>query len=336
MSMLEALLTTALLFALAEAGLEGFRAHKQAKFSAYGRLARRVILAGLILRLLLTDGHPLSEALLAFVVAALTPLIFQEGDPFRRTLLFFFQYGVFFAALLSAAVLLQTTSVFLLGGTFAVAALMLWVLFEFLHFRLISKLFRLVPYEHRMDAEALGAPETLLKNVRLATGGKIDLGPNAVMLGVFSRKRLFVFPGLLSRLTHEQTKAILAHEVAHARQAHLPQRLGLSVLYFIAAFLVAHLTLNTAAFEGVEAYVGCFAALYILTSVFVVILIRVLHAQEYAADAYAARRGLRSALSSALVAIGSHEVAPPFYTRWRGTHPSLKDRLRRLDTRVEA
>jgi len=209
-------------------------------------------------------------------------------------------------------------AVFIAGAVF---------IFAKFHFRILKRRVTLVPYEHRSGLVGSAFSESVYMIV-----SKARLGMNAMLIGFLGRKRLLVTPQLLARLSFAEVEGIFLHEEGHETLKHLRMRVG----YFSVAlaFLVGFGFLSRL-LPG-DFYTRHLSALfgyYLIYQVFQQCLIRLLHRQEYASDAYAKRKGRAMALKEGLAKIEktveTSKIHPAF-ARLYLSHPRIKDRIERL------
>lgn len=146
----------------------------------------------------------------------------------------------------------------------------------------------------------------------------------AMAAGVLPGQRyVFVAESLFEGLAERELAAVVAHEVGHHGGHHVPLRFGAFLAAVVPLLFALELGGTTALLTGVG-----------LAAAGAAVAFAVVRHTEYAADAYAARRGLGPALASALTELAVKRVllttpgphAGPF-----AAHPPLHSRVARLE-----
>jgi len=174
---------------------------------------------------------------------------------------------------------------------------------------------------------------------------------NAYFVGFGRTKRVVLFDTLVDQMSLEQIEAVLAHELAHWKRAHIWKQFGVGTLRVGAIFLVLWVLLETtwlyAMFDLPEtAYAGlAVGALWIqpLAKLSRPLENRLSLAHEREADAFATDvMGGGQPLVDALCRLTSENLSNPFphplYATFHYTHPPIPDRIRYiqgLDTEAD-
>lgn len=131
----------------------------------------------------------------------------------------------------------------------------------------------------------------------------------------------------LSALDDRQLGAVLAHELGHHRLRHVLLRDAASL-----AWLAAGAAVLTALFAALTP--AAFVGLVVLVGTERLLSLWVLRRNEYAADAFAARRTSPAAvidlLESLHAAVGVEQESVPRFERALSTHPTYPQRVARL------
>jgi STE24 endopeptidase len=167
---------------------------------------------------------------------------------------------------------------------------------------------------------------------------------NAYFTGLF-RPRIVLYDTLVERLDVDELASVLAHEIGHHRRHHVHRRLALALALQLAALWLASLLLPWAplylafGFPGPVLHAGC--ALLVLTGGAFLFWLTPLWAlgsrrHEFEADRYAVRFGRApTALKRALLRLAGDNLANPsphpWYAAWHYSHPTLPERLARID-----
>ncbi len=205
------------------------------------------------------------------------------------------------------------------------------VLFDRFHFALLEKRVRLVPYEHRNEDANIDHP--VLRNVYMVRFPSMNIGVNAMLLGLYGKKHLLVSDAMLSRLRSEEILAIFVHELGHETRKHMRTRLWFALFGAIMLTAVGYAFLTVGFGSGATLAINAFMAFILAWALLRTLLFWLLHKQEYAADAYAKAMGYGKTLSRALQKIErmSHSTRlHPLYARFHLTHPRSVDRVLRL------
>lgn len=179
--------------------------------------------------------------------------------------------------------------------------------------------------------------------VYVMDGSKRSAHGNAYFTGLGREKRIVFFDTLLQSLSTVQVEAVLAHELAHFKLKHIPQRLVVSAITTFAGFaLLGWLARQAWFYEGLGvAAPGHSAALLLFVLVlptFTWILTPLAAAwsrkHEFEADAFAARHSDGPELARALVSMyrenASTLTPDPVHSAFYDSHPPPVARIARL------
>jgi STE24 endopeptidase len=182
------------------------------------------------------------------------------------------------------------------------------------------------------------------KSIFVMDGSRRSSHGNAYFTGLGREKRIVFFDTLLSSLTPAQVESVLAHELAHFRLRHVPQRLVAGALMSLAGFaLLGWLALQPWFYAALGVPIGSSAAALVLfilvTPVFSWIVAPLLAAwsrrHEYQADAFAAAHSDAQSLAEALVKLyrdnASTLTPDPVYSAFHDSHPPPAARIERLN-----
>ncbi len=172
---------------------------------------------------------------------------------------------------------------------------------------------------------------------------------NAYFTGLGREKRIVFFDTLVSRLAPPQIESVLAHELAHFRLRHVPQRIVVGVLASLAGFallgwLARHAWFYTSL--GIpEASDAAALILFLLVApVFIWPLTPAMAAwsrrHEFQADEFAALHSDARSLAEALVALyrdnASTLTPDPVHSAFYDSHPPPAARIERLNALLDA
>jgi STE24 endopeptidase len=179
--------------------------------------------------------------------------------------------------------------------------------------------------------------------VFVVDGSRRSSHGNAYFTGLGREKRVVFFDTLLSSLTPGQVESVLAHELAHFKLRHVPQRLLLSVVLSFAGFaLLGWLATQSwfhAALGVIHPSDSASLLLFVLVSPVFTWTAAPLAAawsrrHEYDADAFAARHSNAADLADALVRLyrdnASTLTPDPLYSAFHDSHPPPAARIARL------
>lgn len=214
--------------------------------------------------------------------------------------------------------------------------------------RLIAPLFN--KFTPLADADLRARIDALLercgfhaRSVFVMDGSRRSSHGNAYFTGLGREKRIVFFDTLLDTLTHVQIESVLAHELAHFRLRHVPQRLVAGAVLSLAGFaILGWLSSRQWFYAGLGVpEPGDAAALLLFMLVapaFAWMVGPPLAAwsrrHEYEADAFAARHSDGGQLAEALVRLyrdNATTLTPDrLYAAFHDSHPDPVSRISRL------
>jgi len=229
------------------------------------------------------------------------------------------------------------------GAWFAFSLLVTWA-----WPRLIAPLFnKFSPLEDtslraRIDA-LLDRCDFRAKAVFVMDGSRRSSHGNAYFTGLGREKRIVFFDTLLGSLTAPQIESVLAHELAHFKLRHVPQRLVAGALLSLAGFaLLGWLAGQDWFYEALGVPQPSDSAallLFMVTAPAFTWLVSPLLAawsrrHEFEADAFAARHSDARSLADALATLykdNATTLTPdPLYSAFHDSHPPPAIRIGRL------
>ena len=167
---------------------------------------------------------------------------------------------------------------------------------------------------------------------------------NAFFVGLF-RPRIVLYDTLVANLDEDEAASVLAHEIGHFRRHHVQRRMAFSLLGLLLALWGASLLLRWTplyaafGFDGPSLHAGV-ALLVLCGGAFLFwvtpLSARVSRRQEFEADRFAVELARApGALKRALVRLAgdnlSNPTPHPWYAAWHYSHPTLAERLARID-----
>ncbi len=185
------------------------------------------------------------------------------------------------------------------------------------------------------------------KGLFVMDGSRRSAHGNAYFTGLGAAKRVVFFDTLLSRLTHDEVEAVLAHELGHFHHKHVIRRTVLmTVLAFLAFALLGWVSAQPWFYEALgvtpnggapnDALALLLFMLALPSFVFFIapLISRQMRKDEYQADAYASQQASARDLKSALLKLyedNAGTLTPdPVYTAFYASHPPASQRLAAL------
>ncbi|MBN1927231.1 MAG: M48 family metallopeptidase [Prolixibacteraceae bacterium] len=184
-----------------------------------------------------------------------------------------------------------------------------------------------------------------LKNIFVIDGSKRSSKANAYFTGFGPRKRVVLYDTLIQDLSSNEIVAVLAHEIGHYKKRHmiwglLGGILQTGIMLYLFSIFISNPALSGALgvdkpnfHIGMVAFGILYTPLSFLTGIATNILSR---KNEYEADAYAAGFGLGNDLAAGLKKLSvknlSNLTPHPLYVFFNYSHPTLIQRLKRLET----
>ena len=175
---------------------------------------------------------------------------------------------------------------------------------------------------------------------------------NAYFSGFGKTKRIVLYDTLLKSLTADELAAVLGHELGHFKLHHITKRLFIMIpLEFVVMFILYKLANFTSLYQGfgfasVTAqnissfqFIGLFLAITIYSALSEILspLVNLSsRKQEYQADAFSAKvLETPHPLITGLIKLNSDnlsELIPPkLYVFWNYSHPTLVERIEKLE-----
>ncbi len=184
-------------------------------------------------------------------------------------------------------------------------------------------------------------------DVYVMDGSRRSAHGNAYFTGLGREKRIVFFDTLLDTLTPGQVEAVLAHEIAHFKLRHIPQRIVVGACLTFAGFALLGWLADQAWFYralGVDEPGHSAALLLFMFAMpaFAWAVSPLMAAwsrrHEFEADAYAARFSDGNELSHALVRMYQENASTltpdPLHSAFYDSHPPPVARIARLATRT--
>jgi len=185
-----------------------------------------------------------------------------------------------------------------------------------------------------------------LKNIYMIDGSKRSTKANAYFTGFGPKKRIVLYDTLTEQMTNEEIVAVLAHEIGHYKHKHVLKGMLYSIpssllLFFLLGWILDSDVLAQA-LGGKQAVFHlnaiAFFTLYTPISILLGIVGNIMSRKhEYEADAFAKQYGYGEQLISSLKKLSSQSLSNlmphPFYVFFNYSHPTLYQRITKINTR---
>ena len=181
------------------------------------------------------------------------------------------------------------------------------------------------------------------ERVFVIDGSRRSSHGNAYFTGLGREKRVVFFDTLLSTLSPGQIESVLAHELAHFKLRHIPQRLLVSLVLSLLGFALLGWLAERSWFQAALGVTNPSNATLLLLFVLVSPVFTWVAApiasgwsrrHEFEADAFAARHSSAGDLADALVKLyrdnASTLTPDPVYSAFHDSHPPPAERIARL------
>lgn len=204
-------------------------------------------------------------------------------------------------------------------------------LFDRFHSRFVERLAEVVPYFHRMDDAEFLAGLAFSERAYMLDIKALRSVKNAMIVGVFPPRRLYLSKAMLKGMRHDEIEAIIAHEVGHIMGGHILRRIIFAFI-ILAAFIGSGLLIFRLSHPATIAYTMLFSGWYLLAVFARSALALLMQRQEYAADRYAFEVHRGEPLISALKRLKRQEGERGHPTRalLHDTHPPIDIRMERM------
>jgi STE24 endopeptidase len=181
------------------------------------------------------------------------------------------------------------------------------------------------------------------RDVYVMDGSRRSAHGNAYFTGLGREKRIVFFDTLVTSLSPVQVEAVLAHELAHFKLRHIPQRLlvsgattlaGFALLGWIAQQPWFYTSLGVSTPSNSAALLLFVLVLPVFTWVFAPLAAAWSRKHEFEADAFAAQYSNGPELARALVNMYRDNAATltpdPLHSAFYDSHPPPVERIARL------
>jgi len=187
-----------------------------------------------------------------------------------------------------------------------------------------------------------------LKNIYVIDGSKRSTKANAYFTGLGSKKRIVLYDTLINDLDIPELVAVLAHEIGHNKKKHVLKGLIASILqnglmlFILSLFIDSPELSGALGVENPSFHIGIisFGILYSPISTILGLGTNVFSRKnEYQADNFARIKYKAKHLANALIKLSvknlSNLTPHPAYVFFYYSHPTLLQRLERLDHNTE-
>jgi STE24 endopeptidase len=182
------------------------------------------------------------------------------------------------------------------------------------------------------------------KGLFVMDGSRRSAHANAYFTGLGQSKRVVFYDTLLSKLSHGEVEAVLAHELGHFKHKHVLKRMVMMFVISLLGFaLLGWLSTQVAFYQGLGVMPNLQAPndalallLFMLALPPVMFFVAPVFSHfsrrdEYQADAYACAQASGHDLAQALIKLykdNSSTLTPdPLYVRFHYSHPPATERL---------
>ena len=182
------------------------------------------------------------------------------------------------------------------------------------------------------------------RGVYVMDGSKRSSHGNAYFTGIGKSKRIVFFDTLIKQLNHEETEAVLAHELGHFKKKHIVKQmivmfgLTLLVLYIASLLLDKQWLYTSLGVSSITTYNGLILFTFLLglfSFPFAPLSSFFSRKNEFEADAYASEYADKSDLINGLVKMyrdnASTLTPDPLYVRFYYSHPPASVRIAHLE-----
>ena len=183
-----------------------------------------------------------------------------------------------------------------------------------------------------------------LNNVYVIDGSKRSTKANAFFSGIGRKKKIVLYDTLIENLTIEELLAVLAHEIGHYKKKHIYISMVSSIiktgltLYILSLFIGNPILSRALGVEKAGFHIGliAFGILYSPISNIIDVFMNIISRKnEYAADKYAHIHSNGEWLKQALIKLSINNLSNltphPLYVFFNFSHPTLLERIKRLD-----
>ncbi|MBP9741958.1 MAG: M48 family metallopeptidase [Burkholderiales bacterium] len=182
------------------------------------------------------------------------------------------------------------------------------------------------------------------RGVFVMDGSKRSSHGNAYFTGLGRAKRIVFFDTLIKQLTHDETEAVLAHELGHFKKKHIVKQMIMSfgltlVILYILSLLIKYPTFyNSLGVTTVTTYNGLILFMLLLGVVslpFAPLFSYFSRKNEFEADSFAAAQADKKHLISGLVKLykdnASTLTPDSLYVKFYYSHPPASVRIAHLE-----
>ncbi|HVV73583.1 MAG TPA: M48 family metallopeptidase [Verrucomicrobiae bacterium] len=184
------------------------------------------------------------------------------------------------------------------------------------------------------------------KSIQVMDGSKRSRHSNAFFTGFGSLRKIVLFDTLIEQLAEAELEAVLAHEIGHYKEKHIPKMLGASAVgslagFYLVAWLAGHSWFCLAFGFEPGNITPALLLVALLSGAATFWLSPLVHLwsrrYEYQADAFAARAMAEAGpLIGALRKLNEKNLSNltphPLYSGFYYSHPTLLERERALQT----
>ncbi len=198
----------------------------------------------------------------------------------------------------------------------------------------LKKKFKFTPFIHNLE-DSFFKGVMNKRDVYMIDSRKMFLGTNALLFNIRHFTAMFLSKGLLIRMPSKKVEGIMAHEIGHGVNNHLRKRVvvsGIMLVLLLAKNIIFHEFFYETLFD-VTFWVTVSLMNYVALRLFSIVFLRLLHHQEFEADAHAFHTPYEKGLYQALIQLNKttdDKYYHALYTQFFRSHPSLLVRIKQF------
>lgn len=184
-----------------------------------------------------------------------------------------------------------------------------------------------------------------LKDIQIIDGSIRSNHSNAYFYGFFNNKKIVIYDTMISQFTSDEILAVVAHELGHWYHSHnLKNMIINSITNLLFLTMTSFFINNTDLFKALGYNDDISAGLRIILAYIPLIPLRHIlnfiskfntRKEEYQADEYATKLGLKNNLQDGLIKVYNNNLNSPcvdwLYSMYYYTHPTLIERLTNIN-----
>jgi len=183
-----------------------------------------------------------------------------------------------------------------------------------------------------------------IKGIFTMDGSKRSARANAFFTGFGKSKRIVLFDTLIEKHSIDELVSVLAHEVGHYKERHIPKTMAVSflenglMLLVLSLFLKNHLLFDAFQMENLSVYASLIFFGFLYSPISLLLSLfghKMSRSHEWEADHYVLKSsGLKEAFISALKKLSVHNLANltphPLKVIFQYSHPPVLERIKHI------